>query len=100
MSPLGKHSPDFVAPILDETNVACDQHESFSTGNMALDSMRLKGASNDGGYMEIQNLKREGTPAPLSYCTDPVLPGFQNISEPPLCNNGYSYQKLRNSKSP
>ena len=23
-SPLGKHSPDFVAPILDETNAACD----------------------------------------------------------------------------
>ena len=42
--PLGKHSPGFVAPILDEKNIACDQHEPFSIGNMELDFMRLKGA--------------------------------------------------------
>ena len=60
---MGKHSLDFVAPILVEKNDGCDQYRPFSTGIMELYSMRLKGASNYGGYMEIQNLKREGTPA-------------------------------------
>lgn len=116
-NPWGKYSSDFVAPILDETNAAsnlpfpidcskshvaishCDQYGAFSTNGMALESMQLLGASSYFGYMEMQNLCREGASA-LSYFTNPVLPVFQNKSESFLNYNGHSHQNLTNSNSP
>jgi hypothetical protein len=116
-NPWGKYSPEFVAPILDETNAACnlpfpidcnkshvsvthcDQYGAFSTNGTALDSMQLLGASSYCGYMEMQNLCREGTPA-LSYFTNPVLPVFQNKSESFLNYNEHSHQNLINTDSP
>jgi hypothetical protein len=116
-NPWGKYSPDFVPPIFDETIAAynlpfpiggtnsrvaithSNQYGSPSINGMALDSMQLGGASSYCGYMQMQNLCREGSSA-LSDFTGSVLPIFQNKSVSSLNDNGSLHQNLTNTESP
>eukprot|EP00253_Pinus_taeda_P008189 PITA_08189 len=74
------------------------EYGSLSTNGMVLDSMQLGRASSYCGYMEMQNLCRNGTSA-FSDFTGSVLPISQNKTMSSLTHNGSLYQNLTNAGS-